>query len=67
MFENTWRKPGNSFLQSKSAPQFAIAGKKIEAFLAECEDGQVSLKEVAVKREFKPVPFLLGVQKADGC
>ena len=65
MFGKYLEEIGKQFLQSRPAPSSPLL-KKIEAFLAECRDGQVSLKEVAACVNLSPCHFCAVFKKQTG-
>lgn len=65
MFGKYLEEVGKQFLQSRPAPSSPLL-KKIEAFLAECRDGQVSLKAVAACVNLSPCHFCSVFKKQTG-
>lgn len=65
MFGKYLEEIGKQFLQAQPAPSSPLL-KKIEAFLAECRDGQVSLKEVAASVNLSPCHFCSVFKKQTG-
>jgi len=65
MFGKYLEEVGKKFLQARPAQSSALL-KKIEAFLAECRDGQVSLKAVAASVNLSPCHFCSVFKKQTG-
>jgi two-component system response regulator YesN len=65
MFAKYLEEISKQFLQSRPAPSSPLL-QKIEAFLAECRDGQVSLKEVAARVNLSPCHFCSVFKKQTG-
>lgn len=65
MFGKYLEEVGRQFLETQPAPQSPLL-KKIEAFLAECQDGPVSLKEVAASVNLSPCHFCSVFKKQTG-
>ncbi len=65
MFGKYLEEIGKQFLHSQTAPSSPLL-QKIEAFLAECRDGQVSLKEVAASVNLSPCHFCSVFKKQTG-
>ena len=66
MFGKYLEEMGKHFLQSNTASPSSPLLKKIEAFLAESQDGHVSLKEVAAKVNLSPCHFCAVFKKQTG-
>ena len=65
MFGKYLEEIGKQFLESRPAPSSPLL-QKIEAFLAECRDGQVSLKTVAASVSLSPCLFCSVFKKQTG-
>jgi two-component system, response regulator YesN len=65
MFGKYLEEIGKQFLELQSAPSSPLL-QKIEAFLAECRDGQVSLKAVAASVNLSPCHFCSVFKKQTG-
>ncbi|HEX9047912.1 MAG TPA: helix-turn-helix domain-containing protein [Verrucomicrobiae bacterium] len=65
MFGKYLEEIGKQYLQARRAPQSPLL-KKIEAFLAECQDEPVSLKEVAASVNLSPCHFCSVFKKQTG-
>jgi AraC-like DNA-binding protein len=65
MFGKYLEETGKQFLHLQTAPPSPLL-QKIEAFLAECRDGQVSLKEVAASVNLSPCHFCSVFKKQTG-
>ena len=66
MFGKYLEEMGRHFLESHSSVPSSPLLKKIETFLAECRDGQVSLKEVAARVNLSPCHFCSVFKKQTG-
>jgi len=66
MFGKYLEEMGRHFLESHASAPSSPLLKKIEAFLAECRDGQVSLKEVAASVNLSPCHFCSVFKKQTG-
>ncbi len=65
MFGKYLEEIGRQFLAAQAAPTSPLL-KKIEAFLAECRDEQVSLKDVAARVNLSPCHFCAVFKKQTG-
>lgn len=65
MFGKYLEETGKHFLRSEAAPSSPLL-QKIEAFLAGCRDGQVSLKAVAASVNLSPCHFCAVFKKQTG-
>ena len=65
MFGKYLEEAGRHFLQTETIPSSPLL-KKIEAFLAGCQDGQVSLKAVAASVNLSPCHFCAVFKKQTG-
>jgi len=65
MFAKYLEEAGRHYLQSQSAPNSPLL-QKIEVFLAGCQDGQVSLKDVAASVNLSPCHFCAVFKKQTG-
>ena len=65
MFGKYLEEVGKQFLESHPSPSSPLL-KKIEAFLAECRDGHVSLKDVAASVNLSPCHFCAVFKKQTG-
>jgi AraC-like DNA-binding protein/ligand-binding sensor protein len=66
MFGKYLEEMGKHFLESNSAPPSSPLLKKIEAFLAESQDGPISLKDVAASVNLSPCHFCSVFKKQTG-
>jgi AraC-like DNA-binding protein len=65
MFGKYLEEAGKRYLQTETVPSSPLL-KKIEAFLAGCQDGQVSLKQVAASVNLSPCHFCAVFKKQTG-
>ena len=65
MFAKYLEEAGKQYLQAQTLPASPML-KKIEAFLASCHEGQVSLKEVAASVNLSPCHFCAVFKKQTG-
>ena len=65
MFAKYLEEAGQHYLRAQTAPASPLL-KKIEAFLAGCQDGRVSLKEVAASVNLSPCHFCAVFKKQTG-
>ncbi len=65
MFAKYLEEAGKQYLKVQTAPVSPLL-KKIEAFLAGCQDGQVSLKDVAASVNLSPCHFCAVFKKQTG-
>jgi len=65
MFGKYLEEAGKQFLQEQTAPNSPLL-KRIEAFLADCQDGPVSLKQVAASVNLSPCHFCAVFKKQTG-
>jgi len=65
MFAKYLEETGKQYLASRTAPSSPLL-KKIEVFLAGCQDGQVSLKDVAASVNLSPCHFCAVFKKQTG-